>query len=238
MEEMNASVVALSGFKRSGKDALADFLVSKALERREQYGIEKAVKTAFADPFRKMTGLVLDIDESSVEDKEAPIPYTRRYFGKDLSWREILIRLGEGMKNVVCPNVWALSMENRLYNGAKSSSGYFAVIPDVRYAQELKLLQKLRKKGFRVFYYGVFRKSALPDWWKLGITPNTKEERAILEKDFGADHSEWEILQKNPKLDGAVYNDGTLEDLEADAEHILSKVYSDANANMIYEWRP
>jgi hypothetical protein len=91
--------------------------------------------------------------------------------------------MGEGMKEVICPSVWVLAMENRLYNWMKASpSGMLAVIPDVRYSQELKLLQTLRKKGFRVFHYGIFRREALPDWWKLGLTPKTKEERAIIER--------------------------------------------------------
>ncbi len=232
MEKNNAVVIAFSGFKRSGKDALADIIVRKAssenwaAEAVYEWHPDTVVKTSFAEPFKEMARLVLDIDEKDIEDKEAPVPYTRRYFGEDLSWRQILIRMGEGMKEVICPSVWVLAMENRLYNWMKASpSGMLAVIPDVRYSQELKLLQKLRKKGFRVFHYGIFRKEALPDWWKLGLTPGTKEERAIIEKDFGADHSEYEILQKNPKLDGAVYNDGTLADLERDADRILAKIF-------------
>lgn len=225
MDTINAAVIAFSGFKRSGKDTIADLLVEKALARKEKYGIQAAVKTAFADPFKEIARLVMDIDDREIEDKEAAVPYSRRYFGEDLSWRQILIRLGEGMKTVVCPNIWVLAMENRIYNLAKSCASSLAVIPDVRYSQELKLLQKLRKKGFKVLHYGIFRKEALPEWWKLGLTPSTKEERAIIEKDFGIDHSEYEILQKNPKIDGAVYNDGALEDLDAEAERILQKAF-------------
>ena len=226
MERINATVIALSGFKRSGKDTLADILVDKAKKMEGGWHPDIVVKTSFAEPFKEMARLVLDIDEKNIEDKEAPIPYTRRYFGEDLSWRQILIRMGEGMKEVVCPNVWVLAMENRLYNWMKASpNGMVAVIPDVRYSQELKFLQKLRKNGFRVCYYGIFRREALPDWWKMGLDPKIREERSIIEKDFGADHSEWEILMRNPKLDGAVYNDGAIEDLEADANRILAKIF-------------
>ena len=225
MNSINSVVIAFSGFKRSGKDTIADLIVKKALERKNELGIEAAVKTAFADPFKEIARLVMDIREEEIEDKEAPVPYSRRYFGEDLTWRQILIRMGEGMKQLVCPNVWVLAMENRIYNLAKSCASSLAVIPDVRYSQELKLLQKLRKKGFKVLYYGIFRREALPEWWKLGLTPKTKEERAIIEKDFGIDHSEYEILQKNPKIDGAVYNDGTVEELDADAERILQKAF-------------
>lgn len=232
MESINATVIAFSGFKRSGKDTLADIIVRKAADGSIPEcrcgKTMKIVKTSFAEPFKEMARLVLDIDEKDIEDKEAPVPYTRRYFGEDLSWRQILIRMGEGMKEVICPNVWVLAMENRLYNWMKASPDgrMLAVIPDVRYSQELKLLQKLRKKGFNVRHYGVFRREALPDWWKIGLDPKDKEDRAIIEKDFGADHSEWEILAKNPKLDGAVYNDGSIEDLEADADRILAKAFA------------
>ena len=219
-------VVAFSGFKRSGKDTVADLLLKKAEVVKENLGIEKILKTSFAEPFKEMARLVLDIDEKDIEDKEAPIKYTKRWFGKDVSWREILIRMGEGMKEVICPNVWALALENRIYNGLHSctNGNFLAIIPDVRFAQELKLVHKLRKMHWRVFHYGIFRKEALPDWWKLGLTPETKEERAIIEKDFGIDHSEYEVLQKNPKLDGAIYNDGTLEDLELEVEQILKRI--------------
>ena len=219
-------VVAFSGFKRSGKDTVADLLLKKAEVVKENLGIEKILKTSFAEPFKEMARLVLDIDEKDIEDKEAPIKYTKRWFGKDVSWREILIRMGEGMKEVICPNVWALALENRIYNGLHSctNGNFLAIIPDVRFAQELKLVHKLRKMHWRVFHYGIFRKEALPDWWKLGLTPESKEERAIIEKDFGIDHSEYEVLQKNPKLDGAIYNDGTLEDLELEVEQILKRI--------------
>ena len=219
-------VVAFSGFKRSGKDTVADLLLKKAEVVKENLGIEKILKTSFAEPFKEMARLVLDVDEKDIEDKEAPIKYTKRWFGKDVSWREILIRMGEGMKEVICPNVWALALENRIYNGLHSctNGNFLAIIPDVRFAQELKLVHKLRKMHWRVFHYGIFRKEALPDWWKLGLTPESKEERAIIEKDFGIDHSEYEVLQKNPKLDGAIYNDGTLEDLELEVEQILKRI--------------
>ena len=224
----NASgiVVAFSGFKRSGKDSAADLLVKKAEAIKENLGIEKILKTSFAEPFKEIARLVLDIDEASISDKEEPIKYTKRWFGEDLSWRQILIRLGEGMKEVVSPNVWTLALENSIYNGLHSCTegNFLAVIPDVRYSQELKLIHKLRKMHWRVFHYGIFRKEAIPDWWKLGLTPGTKEERAIIEKDFGIDHSEYEVLQKNPKLDGAIYNDGTLEDLELEVDQILKRI--------------
>ncbi len=227
MDNTSGIVVALSGFKRSGKDTVADLLVKKAETIKENLGIERILKTSFAEPFKEMARLVLDIREEDIEDKEALIKYTKRWFGEDLSWRQILIRLGEGMKEVISPSVWTLALENRIYNGLHSctSGNFLAVIPDVRYAQELKLIHKLRKMHWRVFHYGIFRKEAIPDWWKLGLTPKTKEERAIIEKDFGTDHSEYEILQKNPKLDGAVYNDGTLADLERDADRILAKIF-------------
>ena len=219
-------VVAFSGFKRSGKDTVADLLVKKTEVVKDNLGIEKILKTSFAEPFKEMAKLVLDIDEKDIENKEAPIKYTKRWFGKDMSWREILIRMGEGMKEVICPNVWALALENRIYNGLHSctNGNFLAVIPDVRFTQELKLIHKLRKMHWRVFHYGIFRKEAIPDWWKLGLTPETKEERAIIEKDFGIDHSEYEVLQKNPKLDGAIYNDGTLEELELEVEQILKRI--------------
>ena len=105
MDNTSGIIVAFSGFKRSGKDTVADLLVKKAEEIKENLGIERILKTSFAEPFKEMARLVLDIKESDIEDKEAPIKYTKRWFGEDISWREILIRLGEGMKEVVCPNV-------------------------------------------------------------------------------------------------------------------------------------
>lgn len=226
MDNTSGIVVALSGFKRSGKDTVADLLVKKAEMVKENLGIERILKTSFAEPFKEMARLVLDIREEDIEDKEAPIKYTKRWFGEDLSWRQILIRMGEGMKEVISPSVWTLALENRIYNGLHSctSGNFLAVIPDVRYSQELKLIHKLRKMHWRVFHYGIFRKEAIPDWWKLGLTPETKEERSIIEKDFGIDHSEYEVLQKNPKLDGAIYNDGSREDLELEVEQILKRI--------------
>ena len=159
MDNTSGIVVALSGFKRSGKDTVADLLVKKAEMIKENLGIERILKTSFAEPFKEMARLVLDIREEDIEDKEAPIKYTKRWFGEDLSWRQILIRLGEGMKEVISPSVWTLALENRIYNGLHSctSGNFLAVIPDVRYAQELKLIHKLRKMHWRVFHYGIFR---------------------------------------------------------------------------------
>jgi len=220
----NCVVVALCGFKRSGKDAFADALCRSAGEILESEGV--IFRSAFADPIRSVVDDVFGVNGQSVEDKEALIPYSKRYFGEDVSMRGMVVRVGEGMKSIVCPNVWCISMEDRLYRAYHSAEGkkLFAVMTDVRYAQELKLVGKLRRNGWNVKLGGVFRREALPDWWKVGLDPNSKTDRAIIEEDFGVDHSEYEVLQRNPKLDFAVYNDGTLEEMQSKAKALAERL--------------
>ncbi len=222
-------LIAFCGFKRSGKDTCAES-IKKVLENDFKYAVnvEKLTIESFACHIKTIIKEIFGIDESDVEDKEKKIPFTKKYLGDEYSYRELLIKIGDGIRELINQNVWTFAKENKLHKSVKSvkNGDNVFVIPDVRYRSELKLLKKMRKQGWEVYFYPVFRKEVMPEWVTMGINPNVAWERNIIEEDFGTEYCEYEVMVSNPKVTDYIINDGTLEDLDKEVmEKVIKKIW-------------
>lgn len=211
-------LIAFCGFKRSGKDSCAQSL-------KKQLNVDAFTIEPFAQHIKVIINEIFGIEETSIEDKEKPISFTKKYFGEEYSYRQLLIKIGDGIKELVNPNIWTMASENKLHKFAKIETSITGdrvfVIPDVRYRSELKLLKKMKRLGWEVYLYSVFRKTAIPEWAKMGLNPNVKWENSIIENDFASEYCEQEVLAANPKLNDVIYNDGTIDDLD---KEVLNKI--------------
>lgn len=224
-------LIAFCGFKRSGKDSCAS-AIKNILENEFKYAVnvEKLTIESFACHLKNIIKEIFGIDESEVEDKEKKIPFTKKYLGEECSYRELMIKIGDGIRELVNQNVWTFAKENTLHKSARATKqgDNVFIIPDVRYRSEYKLLKKMRKNGWEVYFYPVFRKETMPDWVKMGIDPNVQWERNIIEEDFGTEYCEYEMMLVNPKITDYIKNDGTLEDLEKQVrEKIVEKIWKE-----------
>lgn len=224
-------LIAFCGFKRSGKDSCAES-IKTVLENDFKYAVnvEKLTIESFACHLKAIIKEIFGIDEAEVEDKEKKIPFTKKYLGEEYSYRELMIKIGDGIRELVNQNVWTFAKENKLHKLAKSvkNGDNVFIIPDVRYRSEIKLLKKMRKNGWEVYFYPVLRKETMPNWVKMGMDPNVQWERNIIEDDFSTEYCEYEVMMCNPKITDYIVNDGTLKDLDNEVmEKIIKKIWKE-----------
>lgn len=201
-------IIALSGWKQSGKDSVADILLNCLFKNNNVY------KTSFAEPVKHMILDIFGISDTC-DTKEKKIDITSSIFGKPKTYRETCIFFAENMKKWLnTQDIWKTSLKNRVDRYFKESGDEntsIVIIPDVRYISELNLLDEYRKMGYDVKHYCIFRKTSVPKWAKNGIKP---WEDKVYAKTHNIDRSEYEWCSKNLTFNGYIYNDGTLSDLE------------------------
>lgn len=153
-------VIAVSGYKRSGKDTIANYLV-------KNYGFKKV---AFADPLKDLVARKFDIDRASLDDhrKEEPLlqypvdpkdkfsqmiadfmlmefkdenghQYGRDYQDKTLYWTPRALAILEGSVNrAVNSSYWVKQAIREIQKG----DSFDYVISDLRYCSEVSQLEE------------------------------------------------------------------------------------------------
>lgn len=223
-------IIAMSGFKQSGKSSVAEIL-ENILTSEFKYGSQIGVvsKESFADPFKRIIEDVFGLKEENIKDKESPLNITKRFFRRPKSYRDLCILIGEGMKEATkCQNIWSNTIELHIQNkmNEKNPLDKVFIIPDVRYRSELKMLERMKTRGCEVYHICVFRKTALPDWVTAGLNICSEEDRVLINENFDTPRSETEWCIENPNFFCAVYNDGTKKELEEEVRRkIVEKIW-------------
>ena len=210
-------IIALSGWKQSGKTTVAE-MIADIIHSDFKYGanVSSVITESFATPFKNIIKDVFGVSEEAVKDKEAPLEETRFFFDNPKSYRGLCIEFGEGMKEIGGKNIWVNTLERHIlsaFKGHKHPGDVVYIVPDVRFTSEVKMLDRMRKRGFEVYHLCVLRKESLPEWVEVGLNINNKKEFKIIRESYpDLSHTEYEWCVANPKMIG-VYNDGTLEEL-------------------------
>lgn len=204
---MSKTIIALSGFKGSGKDTFAEFIKDTT---------QNCETISFADPIRKLILDVYGIDTPEYNKKENE-KYNIPYLGKK-SYRRLMIDIGQKIKEYD-NNFWARCVENHINKSTCST----IVVRDVRFKSEYNMLQRLKKQGYDVKHYWIFRKSALPRWVKMLGSSVISDPilKKIVKTDFRVTNTETDIPFMNLTFDKYIYNDGTLEDLKKYAQELV-----------------
>ena len=227
---MRRIIIAFSGFKQSGKDTAAG-MVNEILSEDFNFGsrIGSITTESFASPIRRIIEDIFGVKESDVTNKEEPISSTKKFFKTPKSYRELCITIGDEMKtSLKCNKLWCNAIENHVIQkfSEENPLDVVYIIPDVRYAAELKMLNRMRKRGYEVYHICVFRKEALPEWTKHGLDVRDEICRDIIIKDFAPTRSEWEWCAANPKFDFVITNDGTKKELKEQIyESVMKKIW-------------
>lgn len=243
MKKKNFKIIAISGFKGSGKDTLAK-LVKQIYCKAEwkQDSLESKFATPYvmihsmAQPVRNVVNDIFHIKETSYADKEKPIEKWSKRLGKEVSYRDLVNLIGESMKDIVSDKVWTYNVkdslaifrefvnEKNVIKRINSEPYGIFIIPDIRYQCEQKMLKQLKKKGFDVEYWIVFKKSALPEWVRQGLDVTSRQDVEIIKKDYKPSKHESEWCFSNPNFDRVFYNDSTIDMLKKD---VIKYVESD-----------
>jgi hypothetical protein len=116
-------LIGISGPIGSGKDTVADYLVSK-------YGFERK---SFAAALKKLCSLLTDLPLEIFETRDGK---ASKVLNQSMTAGQLLQKLGNGLREAVHPNVWC----DAVLNDYKDQ---YWVISDLRYPNELAEIKRL-----------------------------------------------------------------------------------------------
>lgn len=207
-------LISVTGFIASGKDTVADYLITEHGFKKESWA--GSLKDAVADIFSWDRELLEGTTKYSREWREQVDPWwSERLNIKHLSPRWILQQWGTEVGRQSFHNdIWVASVENKLRQTKDD-----IVITDTRFPNELKTIKKLGGITIRV------NRGEKPDWYNDAIAVN-KGPKYIgwaLSKDkiqkLGIHPSEYSSV--GLKFDYEIENNGTIDELHTKIRDIL-----------------
>lgn len=198
-------IIGVVGFIGSGKGTVADILVNK----------KDFTKISFADSLKDATAAIFgwprallegDTDESR-EFREKKDEWWSEKTGLYITPRNMLQKLGtEAGRDVIHDDLWVLSAERKI--------GMYkdVVIPDVRFPNEMKIIQNMGGFIVRV------KRGDDPEWYNTAKRANL-ECNTDLMMDYPIHYSEWAWI--GHPTDYQLDNVGAISMLESDIEHMI-----------------
>jgi hypothetical protein len=187
------SIIGICGFQGSGKDTLADILVTK-------YGY---TKLSFAGVLKDIVAILFDWDRDLVEGstpesrkwRETIDPWWAEKLNMpNLTPRLVLQLIGTDVfRNHFHPNIWVTCVERKLKKYPK------VVITDCRFPNEIQVLRDNGAKIIKIF------RNEIPQ-----LYTDIKLDKIEPPKDLHP--SEWKWIKSNEDL--IIMNNSTIEDLE------------------------
>lgn len=139
-------VILIHGFKRSGKDTIADLIVDIVKEK----GL-KAEKVALADALKEILCDTLEITKEELDaikeqNIELKYAYDENEVKKVMPGRGLLKNFGQSMKKFLGETIWSDIILHRIF---LSDADYF-IVPDVRfYEEEFEYLKNRLTRDFK-----------------------------------------------------------------------------------------
>ncbi len=211
---MKKQLVAVAGFKNSGKDTVGNYLISN-------HGFKKE---SFANPLKDTCAAVFgwprDLLEGNTEESRAWREQEDTWWAKrlgmpGLSPRRALQLVGtEVFRNHFHDAIWIASLENRFLKQEQS-----IVVTDCRFSNELEMVRRLNGVVIQV------DRGPRPEWWDLAAHANLTQDQSLfdrLENEHQSHASEYSWVGFS--VDYRVENNGTIEDLYQELERVYLKI--------------
>jgi hypothetical protein len=215
------AIIGLVGFIGSGKGTVADILVERHGFIKESFAnsVKDAVSVIFGWDRKLLEG---DTPESRVW-REIPDEFWSRKLEKEFSPRLALQLMGtEAGRDVFHSDLWVHTVERR----CSPNKNY--VIADVRFPNEIKMIQNLGGKIVRV------RRGENPKWYDTALNQiNTHEDDLwilqdrdqLMDQKYPEVHySEWAWIGE--KTDNTIWNDTTVDDLKKRVDLVIETLYN------------
>ena len=220
-------LIGLHGKPRVGKDTLADYLIDKY--RLLRYGPSKPCKDA--------TAAIFNIPRWWLDDNELKEKYDERW---GMTVRQMAQKVGHGMREMLGDDIWLRHVEHRLQaidtdpictcNHSKKAHG-----PGCKYCDNHELAPAFRCLNYQpdpskvCDYKGMIltdiRYENEVEWVKRnggdvifiirGNAPKSSDQGHIIDAGLPADLA-----------DMLIYNNGTIEELYAQADKVMAGYYS------------
>jgi hypothetical protein len=198
--------ISISGKANSGKDTLRK-LITDELAISLSHSFKGVSLLSLADPIKKMAKIMYP----NIKNKQlyGPSKFRSEIIpgsfkdGKPLTVRQLLIDLGTEFGRVYNKDVW---LDNLAYRISKLKNKSAVIVSDLRFFNEL---DKFKSLGF--YRIRLLRNSAL----KIDHPSETEQD-----------------LIKDAEFDYVYYNEGSLEDLQAQAKNIVKDLLEKGEDNL------
>jgi dephospho-CoA kinase len=223
-------IISLSGYMGSGKDTIADYLVTKYNFKRLSFSapIKDIVSTVFGMDRELLEGLTPEAREW----RENHIDHfwdERLGLDKDVTPRVLLQTVGSDIFRKFHSSIWVRSLEHKLINNPNVDY----VISDTRFVNEANML---RERGAQI--WGVHRKAqpelkAIYKAWNMnGVMPNVTSggyshtnaelaRKALAEAGLKIHDSNWQYLLI--AYDEIIPNTKSLDHLYAKVDRLIDE---------------
>ena len=198
---MNKSLIGLCGSAGSGKNTVAEFLSSNYGYRIASVG--KRLKDTISVLFNIDRNLLEGITEEGRIWRETPLKFWSEELGRDMTPRQLLQEVGEGMKDFHA-NIWLLSLKHEI----ESMPDVSWAISDIRFPNEIDFIKEMGGELWQV-------RKTLPEWYQKAVADNLHGTTYM--KQYKNIHvSEWRWMMPDDYYDRIIMNTGTLEDLNVE----------------------
>lgn len=213
---MTKTIIAIAGFKGSGKDTVGDHLCGTHGFKSTSFA--KPLKRALCEMFGWKHHMMQGKTAASRAWREQPDEFWSAQFGKPTTPRHIMQHFGtEVVRKHLLDKFWISSTKQELQNSVTSM-----VITDARFKNELDMVKQMGGVTIRVIRGSEpewFNKAAWlnkhPTWLKkiLGLMLPEVTAVHVSERDWIG----WEF-------DYTIHNDGDLDQLYAQVDQIMKQI--------------
>jgi hypothetical protein len=193
------TIIGVVGFAGSGKDTIGTYLKNNL--GFEQISFASSLKDATSSIFGWPRYLLEGDTQESRDFRERKDDWWSNKLGKDVTPRWALQYMGtEVIRQGLDDKIWIYSVEQKLLNNSKP-----VVITDVRFPNEIKLIQSLGGKVIRV------ARGNDPYWYETALQANLGNEEALNKMiEIGIHSSEWAWISN---FDTVIENNSDIETL-------------------------
>lgn len=207
-------IIGLRGFIGAGKSTIGTHLI-------EKHGFKRI---SFASPVKDVAAIVFGWDRQMLDGlkfedriwRESPdIVWSMRYKRQDFTPREGLQLVGNGLRELIHPDVWVHAAAETIMDLPEDSK---IVFDDVRYLNEVK---KLRHLGARMFtvHRATDRGIIFPSDEHKRLWNESMEGQVLSNDPTPLHRSEWDWLRDTElEKDTIIYNDSTIEHLKEEID--------------------
>lgn len=137
-------LIGLVGKKQSGKDTMADYMITYSNEHYHH----DFIKISFAQPLKTIVKELFSLQEEQLHDsnkKETVIPQWNKTPRQLLQWLGTDI-----LKKYVGDDIFIIHLENRIKQERERNPGIGIIVTDVRFENEAALIRRLNGTLIRV----------------------------------------------------------------------------------------
>lgn len=205
------NLVALVGFKGSGKNSAAEYLINEG--NFAPLAFADALKDCLATTFCWCRSDLEGVTAASRAWREKVDPWWAKKLGiPHFTPRWAMTNFGtDVMRRFFHDDIWLLNVERRMTDIAEDRS---VIITDVRYSNEIGFVQRLGGRLARI------ARGDDPEWWDVALIANKGENEQhrrdaahLLENHYDIHSSEWAWV--GHEFVHVIRNDGSLDDLRA-----------------------